>query len=99
MSDLKKVGVLVSYGYGAGWSTWGCPEMALDQEIVEAIEDELPYVQVKQIAERNWPDECLGGLYQCKVVWLDEGTIFRIEDCNGAESIHFPNDYKWQVAK
>lgn len=99
MSDLKKVGVLVSRGYGAGWSTWGRPEMALDQEIVEAIEAELPYERIEEISKRNWPDAYLGGLYQCKVVWLDEGTAFRIDEYDGAESIHFPDDYRWQVAK
>lgn len=30
-----KIGVLVSPGYGAGWSTWGTPELAYDKRIVE----------------------------------------------------------------
>lgn len=30
-----KVGVLVSPGWGAGWSTWGTPELAYDKRIVE----------------------------------------------------------------
>lgn len=27
--------LLVSYGYGAGWSTWNSPELAYDKRIVE----------------------------------------------------------------
>lgn len=27
--------VLVSYGFGAGWSTWECPELAYDKRVVE----------------------------------------------------------------
>lgn len=30
-----KIGVLVSPGYGAGWSTWGCVELAYDKRVVE----------------------------------------------------------------
>lgn len=30
-----KIGVLVSPGYGAGWSTWGAKELAYDKRIVE----------------------------------------------------------------
>lgn len=31
MSD--KIGIIYSPGFGAGWSTWGCEAMALDQEL------------------------------------------------------------------
>lgn len=30
-----EIGVLVSPGYGAGWSTWGCDELAYDKRVVE----------------------------------------------------------------
>jgi hypothetical protein len=99
MSNKKTIGVIVSGGYGAGWSTWGCPEMALDQELAQAIHNELPYEEIEQIAKRNWPNEYMGGLHQCHVEWLDEGTLFRIEEYDGSESLHFPDHYQWQVAK
>lgn len=37
--DHTAIAVLVSYGYGAGWSTWTCshPEIAYDRRIVEAF--------------------------------------------------------------
>jgi hypothetical protein len=95
----KKIGVLISTGFGAGWSTWNSPECALDQELVGAIEVNLPAEQIKAIAERNWPKAYLGGLLDCDVVWVDEGTAFRIEEYDGAESIHFPDGYSWQIAK
>ena len=89
----KKIGVLVSTGFGAGWSTLNSPECALDQELVGAIEANLAADQIKAIAERNWPDAYLGGLLDCYVEWVDEGTAFRIEEYDGAESIHFPDSY------
>lgn len=30
-----KIGVLVSPGFGAGWSTWECDELAYDKRVVE----------------------------------------------------------------
>ena len=33
--DHTAIGVLVSRGYGAGWSTWNTPELAYRREIVE----------------------------------------------------------------
>jgi hypothetical protein len=95
----KQIGVLVSRGYGAGWSTWNSPECALDQELVVAIEAKLPAEQIEAIAKCNWPDAYLGGLLDCEVEWVDEGTAFRIEEYDGAESISFPDSYNWQIAE
>ncbi len=99
MSDVKQIGVLVSRGFGAGWSTWNEPACALDQELVTAIEAGVSYEELEGIAKRNWPDAYTGGLHDCEVVWINEGTLFSIEEYDGAESIHFANSYTWQVAK
>lgn len=33
--DKTKFGVLVSYGFGAGWSTWEGHELAYDRRVIE----------------------------------------------------------------
>lgn len=33
--DKTKFGVLVSYGFGAGWSTWNEHELAYDKRVIE----------------------------------------------------------------
>lgn len=33
--DHDSIGVLVSVGFGAGWSTWNVPELAYDKRVVE----------------------------------------------------------------
>lgn len=33
--DKTKFGVLVSYGFSAGWSTWEKPELAYDRRVIE----------------------------------------------------------------
>lgn len=34
-ADGTQIGVLVSYGFGAGWSTWGDRNLAVDKRIIE----------------------------------------------------------------
>lgn len=96
MSD--KIGIVYSPGYGAGWSTWGCSEMALDQELALAIDSELPYEQILAIAKKNWPDEYYGGLSDCVVEWVDKGTAFSIDEYDGYESIEFAQTKSWSIA-
>ena len=95
----KKIGIIYSPGYGAGWSSWGCPEMALDQELAEAIENEEPFEKWLEIAQRNWPDECYGGLADCVVEWVEEGTQFNISEYDGYESIKYRANSRWSVAQ
>lgn len=93
----EKVGIIYSPGFGAGWSTWGCEKMALDQELAHAIE-EGDVAKSWSIAESNWPDECKLGLSDCKVLWVKKGTLFSITEYDGNESIEFAYDKEWQIA-
>lgn len=94
----EKIGIIVSYGFGAGWSTWGTPAMALDQKLVKLIETE-PYEKWEQYCEEQYPDEYLGGLGDCCVTWVDKGTRFRIEEYDGAESLVLEDNQTWQIAE
>ena len=38
-NENDELGVLVSYGYGAGWSTWNDKKLAYDKRIVEKFLD------------------------------------------------------------
>lgn len=93
------IGIIYSPGYGAGWSTWGKAEMALDQELANAISNDEPYSKCVEIAIKNWPGEYYGGLEDCQVEWVEEGTQFIIEEYDGNESIQFNYDNYWQIAK
>ena len=99
MSDTKNlIGVVYSPGCGAGWSTWGDADQALDQELAHAIEDGKDIKEILEIAERNWPTAYNDGLTQAEVQWVDKGTEFRITEYEGYETIVF-NDEHWMVAK
>lgn len=94
----NKIGVIVSLGYGAGWSTWGDRKSAIDQELAKAIDDGVEFSVISAIAEKNWPSQYQGGLDQCVVEWLDVGTVFKISEYDGSESIEFNYGSDWMVA-
>jgi hypothetical protein len=98
MSD-KKIGIIVSGGHGAGWSTWGDPRSSLDQELAKAIDSNASQDELSRIASKNWPKEYQGGLSDCTVEWVDEGVAFKITEYDGAEGIEFKCDDIWLIAK
>ena len=90
-----KVAVLVSPGYGAGWSTWNHPakELAMDRELAEAVLSDNPQARF-EVAERKWPDAYTGGLDDVVVEWVTQGDRFEIHEYVGNESLHIlgPDD-------
>ena len=90
---MKKVGIIYSPGFGAGWSTWNEPSMALDQELAHLIySGNVGEDGINRVAKQNWPRAYLGGLDNAVVQWVDEGTEFFIDEYDGAESIIFRDD-------
>lgn len=99
------VAVLVSHGYGAGWSTWENDErMIFDPVLAEMLEREVVdgsidvSEELEIVAKQRYPEAYLGGLDGLAVHWVPIGSRFRIEEYDGAESIVFENEYRWSVA-
>jgi hypothetical protein len=89
-----KVAVLVSCGFGAGWSTWNTDigEAAVfDKDIAEAI---LNGGNALEVAERKYPKAYHGGVKGLEVEWLPIGTRFEIHEYDGSESLRIfgPDD-------
>ncbi len=102
------VGVLISRGFGAGWSTWNgmnpCDSDFLqflteNGEIgsINNFEWEI-YIEQSDVedyfASKKMSPYC-GGTDGFVIEWLEEGTRFRINEYDGAESIEIfdPDDY------
>jgi len=85
-NEAGEVGILYSPGYGAGWSTWGCADMAVDARLVSAF-DNRDLKLLEQLAEELYPNEYLGGMEDLEVKWLEKGTKFRISEYDGFEAI------------
>jgi len=119
-----KVGVLISPGWGGGFSTWGYPTEAIfDPTLIEMVEErynmefvpnekggltqlkvwkEPKYIELTQrmvdYCEEKWPEEYSGGVSDLVVVWVSEGTKFRIAEYDGSESIEFLEEINWITA-
>lgn len=83
-----KVAVLISPGFGAGWSTWSHTDdaeaMLYCPAIVAAIETGA---SVEVAARKVFPDAYLGGLDDIVVQWLPVGTVFYVREYDGSESL------------
>ena len=95
-----KVAVLYSPGYGAGWSSWNTetPDMIFDMTIVSMVLRGNTEDEIKAVAKLKWPDAYLGGVKGLNIVWLDQGTEFRINEYDGNENVEVKNDFTWIVA-
>lgn len=97
-----KVAVLVSPGFGAGWSTWNYdyPQMLFDPTIVKMIldqEDNLVH-QIVKYSEEMYPDGYFGGADDLEVIWIPEGTAFRVHEYDGSETIEIKEEMAWTIA-
>jgi len=101
-----KVAVLVSRGFGAGWSTWSydhpSEQLLYEPNIVEILlSDKDTREKIKLIedyCEVNYKDFYLGGLEQLDVEWLPVGTAFRIHEYDGSESVEIRDEMDWVIA-
>lgn len=87
-----KVAVLISRGFGAGWSTWNGDkkELLFDPEIVSLVEQrrnsEITEDLVKKILKTD-DHVCVLGAKSLSVEWIPVGTSFYINEYDGSESI------------
>jgi hypothetical protein len=89
-----KIAVLYSPGYGAGWSTWysGPREkqeiLLMDADIVQAVLDG-DRNKAADIAKIKLEDDSFyaGGSEDLEVEWISKGSIFKINEYDGSESV------------
>lgn len=85
-----KVAVLYSPGFGAGWYTWNKEhkELLFHPKVVEMVEaGKSKDITDEWVKENLGIDIYTGGAEQLKIEWLPEGTAFRVDEYDGAESI------------
>lgn len=91
-----KVAVLVSPGFGAGWSTWnGYDEDAIfNKRLALAVLGESG--ESKEFAaQEEFPDFYHGGVEDLIVEWVSEGEQFYIDEYDGSESLIYAGDQKY----
>ena len=99
LSEDGKVAVLYSPGFGAGWYTWNYeyPEILFDPAIVKFVEKEK-FDELETYVTLKYPDIYTGGMKDLKVEWIPEGTMFKVNEYDGSESIELKENDNWLVA-
>jgi len=92
-----KVAVLISAEFGTGWFSWhGIEELIFDPVIIEMVRNHRND-EIISYVERAYPDvdvsDC--GIDDLQVVLVPEGSVFRINECGGAETVVFSEDDYW----
>ena len=90
-NNKGQVAVAVSYGFGAGWSTWEDVD-PMDKKYNELIDSEQWEELYKLLEKENIHS---GGIADIELVWLDKGTEFIITEYDGAESIEYKDKIQW----
>ena len=93
------VAVLYSPGFGAGWSTWNqeYPEMMFDPVIVQYVERE-EWETLETYVTLRYPDAYTGAMKDLKVAWIPQGTMFRVTEYDGSESVETKDNINWLIA-
>jgi len=100
----EKVAVVYAPGWGAGWSTWNGISgdemehfMLFDPTLVEMVlhnENE----RIPQYVESVYPDAYTGAADQLCVKWIPEGSLFRVTEYDGFESVEIRENIEWKAA-
>lgn len=95
----NEVAVLISYGFGAGWSTWGHESketLLFHKDLVQLVLDGKNE-EAGKLAEKM-TDAYAGGAEQLEVVWIPEGAQFWVHEYDGAESLRTMDSFDWITA-
>ena len=93
-----KVGVLISTGWGAGFSSWGFPlEAVFDPTLIDMVERE-DWEGAEVYCQKTFPSNYTGGVSDLEIVWVPEGRKFQITEYDGSESIEFMDEVNWITA-
>ena len=95
-----KVAVLVSAGFGAGWSSWNYqyPEMLFDPTIVKMLDEGKSQDEILAYCEVKYPEGYFGGAEDLVIEWMPMGTEFEIDEYDGSESIRYKENEYWITA-
>ena len=90
-NENGELGVLVSYGFGAGWSTWNDEELAYDKRIIEKwLENVTSKEMCDYVESLGYRRPYMGGYYDLHLEFVPKGTMFCIHEYDGAESVETP---------
>lgn len=91
--------VLISPGFGAGWSTWEGKGLATDVRIVDAFERGVSEEEMHKLcADLGYGNIYMGGFDDLEIVEVPAGKFFQIREYDGSEYIEIFNPLDWICA-
>lgn len=91
-NENDELGVLISVGWGAGWSTWNNEELAYDKRIIEKWLEKVSADEMCEYVESlGYARPYMGGYDDLRLRFIPRGTMFCIHEYDGAESIETPD--------
>ena len=97
--------VLISPGYGAGWSVWNDPNIAFDRRLIEAFERGISKEDMEKLCvdcgyvDTYGEPPYMGGFKNLQVVEIPNGSIFKIREYDGSEYIEYFHEDEWYTAE
>ncbi len=93
----ENVAVLISGGFGAGWSTWNHDESVFNKQVVEHI---IEHGKISEEAAQKimGEDFYCGGAEGLRVEWVDSGDAFRVSEYDGNESLEIIGEMNHLIA-
>ena len=102
-----RVAVLISPGFGAGWSTWAdreyLPDVVFDPWIVDILLSDQyntkeKHDRIRAHCNLKYPDMYLGGLRDLTVEWIPQDSWFKVVEYDGSETIELKEHNDWILA-
>ena len=98
-NENDELGVLISGGFGAGWSTWNDQNLAYDKRIIEKwLENVSSNDMQDYIVSLGYDRPYMGGYHDLRLEFVPRGTMYCIHEYDGAESIETPETMCMTIA-
>lgn len=99
MKDKAVQKVLISPGYGAGWSTWNDVKLATDPQVIEAFERGVTEEEMSNLCVAlGYEEPFMGGFTQLQIETVPVGEYFRVAEYDGSEYIEVFDKSEWILA-
>jgi hypothetical protein len=107
-NGVTEVAVLVSRGFGAGWSTWNREveeTLLFHEELVNYVlthaksglcEAEIEAILGTILGEDE--EVYMAGLRDLSVHWIEQGQTFIVSEYDGSEGLSLQRDFNWMAA-
>jgi hypothetical protein len=98
-----KVAVIISPGFGVGWSTWATSNeekefLLFDKTLAQMVIDKKDRDVIVSYVMGKFPDVYTGGAGALTVVWVNQGDGILITEYDGAEGIRTRDSHNWIIA-